>query len=190
MTTTDYYVSKTNLQYVINWIKKYLATKDDLDLKVNAVAGKELSDNNLTDELLAKINASGTSNFSGKYEDLTNKPDINQMAKDVLTNSTVAADVAAIKADYITTENMASAIAQAGHVSVQFVDTLPTDPKPNIIYCSPQTTGDENDNWDEWIFKNSKWEKIGNRKVDFTGVWSKEELKPISNEELGAMLDA
>lgn len=46
------------------------ATKD----KVDKVAGKGLSTNDLTDELLAKVNASGTSNFSGSYNDLTDKP--------------------------------------------------------------------------------------------------------------------
>lgn len=38
---------------------------------------KVLSDNNLTDSLVAKINASGESDFSGAYADLTGKPTIN-----------------------------------------------------------------------------------------------------------------
>ena len=38
---------------------------------------KVLSDNNLTDGLVRKINAAGESNFSGKYADLTGKPTIN-----------------------------------------------------------------------------------------------------------------
>lgn len=37
---------------------------------------KTLSDNNLTDEMVEKINNAGESNFSGDYEDLTNKPTI------------------------------------------------------------------------------------------------------------------
>lgn len=35
---------------------------------------KVLSDNNLTDEMVTKIRESGTSNFSGSYNDLTDKP--------------------------------------------------------------------------------------------------------------------
>lgn len=38
---------------------------------------KVLSDNNLTDGLVAKINAAGESDFSGAYADLTGKPTIN-----------------------------------------------------------------------------------------------------------------
>ena len=38
---------------------------------------KGLSDNNLTDALVAKINAAGESDFSGAYADLTGKPTIN-----------------------------------------------------------------------------------------------------------------
>lgn len=38
---------------------------------------KVLSDNNLTDGLVAKINAAGESDFSGAYADLAGKPTIN-----------------------------------------------------------------------------------------------------------------
>ena len=43
---------------------------------VEQVPGKVLSDNNLTDELLEKINNAGDSSFSGTYTDLTGKPQI------------------------------------------------------------------------------------------------------------------
>jgi len=46
------------------------ATKD----KVDKIPGKGLSTNDLTDELLAKLNAAGVSDFSGSYNDLTDKP--------------------------------------------------------------------------------------------------------------------
>ena len=43
----------------------------------SATVKKVLSDNNLTDALVAKINAAGESDFSGAYADLTGKPTIN-----------------------------------------------------------------------------------------------------------------
>lgn len=43
---------------------------------VEQVAGKGLSTNDLTDELVQKINNAGDSSFSGAYSDLTGKPQI------------------------------------------------------------------------------------------------------------------
>lgn len=45
--------------------------------KVDKVEGKGLSTNDLTNELLEKINNAGDSSFTGIYEDLTGKPTIN-----------------------------------------------------------------------------------------------------------------
>lgn len=67
------FLDQNGLIYV--WSK----IKTELGKKVDTVAGKGLSTNDLTDELLAKINAAGESNFSGKYSDLTGKPKINNV---------------------------------------------------------------------------------------------------------------
>lgn len=48
---------------------------------------KTLSDNNLTDEMVEKINKAGESNFSGSYKDLTDKPTIPTKVSE-LTNDT------------------------------------------------------------------------------------------------------
>ena len=52
------------------FVKKELKTGSSSAYKV-------LTDNNLTDELVDKINAAGDSDFSGAYADLTGKPTIN-----------------------------------------------------------------------------------------------------------------
>ena len=44
---------------------------------VKQEAGKGLSTHDLTDELLEKINNSGSSSFDGSYNSLTNQPQIN-----------------------------------------------------------------------------------------------------------------
>lgn len=68
------YVSKTNLASVWSkiselFVRKELKTDSESEYKV-------LSDNNLTDELLAKIQNAGDSSFTGSYADLTSKPSI------------------------------------------------------------------------------------------------------------------
>lgn len=61
-------------------VKKEFKTGSSTDYKV-------LSDNNLTDDLVTKINKSGTSNFSGDYNDLTNKPSIPSKVSDLTNDS-------------------------------------------------------------------------------------------------------
>lgn len=68
------YVSKENLSAVWTklaelFVRKELKTDSQSEYKV-------LSDNNLTDELVRKINEAGSSTFTGNYTDLYGKPSI------------------------------------------------------------------------------------------------------------------
>lgn len=65
------YLDQNGLLYF--WTK----VKGFLDGKVDKVPGMGLSHNDLTDELLEKINDAGSSSFTGAYADLTGKPSIN-----------------------------------------------------------------------------------------------------------------
>ena len=65
------YLDQNGLLYF--WTK----VKGFLDKKVDKVEGMGLSHNDLTDDLLEKINNAGDSSFTGIYADLTNKPSIN-----------------------------------------------------------------------------------------------------------------
>lgn len=60
---------------VLSHIKMIL--KNKFQTKVDKVEGMGLSHNDLTDELLEKINNAGDSSFTGLYTDLTGKPQIN-----------------------------------------------------------------------------------------------------------------
>lgn len=62
------YLDKDGLLYV--WQKTKMKLADKVDKK----EGYGLSKNDLTDELLEKINNAGDSSFSGNYNDLTNIP--------------------------------------------------------------------------------------------------------------------
>jgi len=75
------YLSLEALSHVWLVTKTYitgvLANKVDRQLKTGSLdTYRVLSDNNLTDALVTKINNAGDSTFSGDYDDLTNKPTI------------------------------------------------------------------------------------------------------------------
>ena len=62
-------------------IKNKLNTKVDKELKTGSTSAyKVLSDNNLTDEMVNKIQNAGDSSFTGNYEDLVGKPDLATVA--------------------------------------------------------------------------------------------------------------
>lgn len=96
------YLDENGLLYYDTKIKARLANKVDKEHKTNSESEyKVLSDNNLTDELVQKINDAGTSQFDGDYNNLTNKPSID--GKELSSTST-AEDLGLAKATDIPTD--------------------------------------------------------------------------------------
>lgn len=91
---------------------------------------KVLSDNNLTDELVTKINNAGDSTFSGAYTDLTGKPAIG--GKEIASGNQTAASLGlATPADVTTAANNARAgavndIKNLGYQTTSQVETAIT----------------------------------------------------------------
>ena len=74
------YFSYDNFLYFWQKMKlKIQAMNTKIDNKVDKVEGKGLSTNDLTDALVEKINNAGDSSFTGDYDDLTDKPSINNV---------------------------------------------------------------------------------------------------------------
>lgn len=164
------------------------AVNVDLSGKVDKVEGKGLSTNDLTDALLTKLNNAGTSNFSGKYTDLTEKPDIATEAVTAFAASTYATDLANIKKDYVTAASLASTIAATGHIKFEFADTQPATGEANIIYFIKEADGEAGNAYAEYVYNAGAWEKVGVKKVDFSGVWTKDELQVCTNAELDTVM--
>lgn len=72
------FLDQNGVLYVWTKLKTLLGGKVDKEFKTGSQSQyKVLSDNNLTDELVTKINNAGDSSFSGNYGDLKSKPSIN-----------------------------------------------------------------------------------------------------------------
>ena len=71
-------------------------------------------------------------------------------------------------ADYATTEYVDNALANlpSGGVSFAFVTELPTTGETDTIYLLPANPQTESNLYDEYIFANGKWEKIGSASVE------------------------
>lgn len=49
-------------------------------------------------------------------------------------------------------------------------------PAKNIIYLTPKEDGATGDSYDEWIYTNNKWERIGSTEIDLSAYVTKTEL--------------
>lgn len=119
--------------------------------------------------------------------------DIAQALTEYSKTSEVTTAIATALSDYMTTtqvnDAIARAIADAHHITFQPVDTLPATGTENVIYLVPAEGADEDNVKTEYMWINGKWEILGDTKMDLSGYWSKAELRPITSEELQAIIN-
>lgn len=132
---------------------------------------KVLSDNNLTDELVTKIQNAGDSTFSGNYNDLTNKPDLTVFAKSTDVTTAINTALANVNKKEIVTSTS------------QMTDA-------NTIYLLANTATEENNTYDEYLVINNVAEKIGTTAVDLSGYVKETDITAITNEEIDAILNS
>ena len=70
------------------------------------------------------------------------------------------------------------------------MNVLPTtDISTRTIYLVPKTTAQTNNSFDEYMYINNTWERIGSTDVDLSGYVQDSDLVPITNAEIDAMWD-
>lgn len=80
---------------------------------------------------------------------------------------------------------VAKMISEARHMKTQVLTEKPTKGEANIIYLiGPKGSG--NNIYEEWLYVNDKWEKVGDTdtKVDLTGYIKEEDIQSITNTEI------
>lgn len=147
--------------------------------------GKGLSTNDLTDELLQKIQNAGDSSFDGDYNSLTNHPQINGIT---LTGNKTLSDLGITKA-------INDAIGEVAQISFQIVnsfDELPETGRVGTFYLVPNS-GLNSNNYDEYIWDsvNNRYELIGQiqQEIDLTGYVKESQITPLTNEEILAIIN-
>lgn len=204
------------LYYDEKYVKGRLKNKVDTEHKTNSESEyKVLSDNNLTDELLQKIKAAGTSNFNGKYNSLDGIPTLDGTE---LKGTLTAEDLGLAKAtdiptDYVSDEELEqkgyqtasdveSTIASKNFATQNYVtQQLANINKKEVVTSIDQMTdestiyllansGSGNNIYDEYIVYNGKPEKIGTTEVDLTGYLKETDLVAISNAEIDSIINS
>lgn len=142
---------------------------------------KVLSDNNLTDELVTKINNAGDSTFTGNYEDLTNKPDLTVFAKTTDMNTAISTATTDMATKTYVTEQLANINKK------EIVTSIEEMTDSNTIYLMANS-GTGNNSYDEYIVVNGTAEKIGTTEVDLSNYIQKSDLVAITNAEIDQIL--
>ena len=88
--------------------------------------------------------------------------------------------------DNLTSETKVKAlINESRHMKKEILASKPTKGEENVIYLiGPKGSG--NNIYEEWLYINNSWEKIGDTdtKVDLTGYLKEADIQTISNQEI------
>ncbi|MCM1232994.1 MAG: hypothetical protein NC489_22950 [Ruminococcus flavefaciens] len=148
--------------------------------------GKGLSTNDLTNELLVKIQNAGDSNFDGNYGSLTHQPQINGIT---LTGNKTLEQLGITKA-------ISDVIGNVTQISFDYysdVSELPTVGEKGVFYLVPNSGSGKN-TLDEYIWVKSKsdYELLGTveNKVDLSGYVKQTDIEPLTNEEILAIIES
>lgn len=191
------YLDNNGLLYVWKKLKDTFVKKAELDEVKTAIP------KNVT-ELLDAENYALKSSIPTKVESLEDAGDYARKSEiphsiDGMEGIEAYAKVTAIPkkveeledyADYVKkaelTETVKGLIGNVKTFEFLVVESLPESGDKGAIYLVSNAKGD-NDSYDEFIWINDKFEKIGTTSVDLSGYLKAEEITTITNEEIDVL---
>ena len=82
-----------------------------------------------------------------------------------------------------------TAVANSGHLKRLKVDALPTtNIDANTIYMIPRTKANGDDKFDEYMYINDAWEKVGGSDVDLSGYAKSADFTEITNTQIDSII--
>jgi hypothetical protein len=150
------------------------------NLVTNATSGKQ---DTLTTAQLNAANSGITAAKVTKYDGY--EATINGKAAKATTLAGYGITDAYTKSE--TDSAINTAIGQVAQIDYQVVTTLPTTGTKGTIYLV-SNSGTGSNAYDEYIYVNNAWEKIGTTAVDLSGYWAKADLVAITNAQIDAIV--
>ena len=104
----------------------------------------------------------------------------------VTIDSTITADstnanAAGSKAVY---DFVTKAIADISGFHAEIVSELPETGKTNILYLVAKAEAASGDGYDEYLYINNTWERVGSTDIDLSGYVQASEMHAITNTEI------
>ena len=112
-------------------------------------------------------------------------------AMTVTIDSTITADstntnAAGSKAVY---DFVTKAIADISGFHAEIVSELPETGKTNILYLVAKSEAASGDGYDEYLYINGAWERVGSTDIDLSGYVQASEMHAITNTEITAIVN-
>lgn len=139
-----------------------------------------------------KIKVNGTEQtITNKEVDLTIPTKVSDLNNDsgFITNTVNNLTNYYLKSETYTKTEVDNAISAITTLDIQVVQTLPTqDISTTTIYLVPKSTSATNNSYDEYIYTNNAWEKIGSTDVDLSDYWNNTNLVAITTSEIDTII--
>lgn len=196
----------TNTTYTMSRSGDNILLKDDKGETISTVSAKTLSDGKLTMNTQTNTITGTTGGYADAGDVANAFTYMVTVMSNFVTNTTLTeystTEQMNIKLgnyvtntklnDYSTTAQMESAISTAvGNVSTisfSVVQSLPTKGNATTIYLV-SNSGTGTNIYDEYIYVNSKWEKIGTTEVDLSGYVKSTDMSTLTNDEITKIVD-
>lgn len=162
----DKYLNETGLNYFYNRLATVFAQIGDLPTALSELT-------NDTGFVTSADLPTATSDLTNDSGFITNT--VNNLANYYLKSETY---------DKTEVDNLIGAITG---VEFEIVQSLPQTGDAGTIYLVP-SSGTAPDIYDEYIYVNNSWEKIGTTDIDLSQYWSKAELVAITTAEIDAIV--
>ena len=199
----DYnYIGNTDTLYILNKLKAVLDGSMTLGPGyVQKVTGKGLSTNDLTNELLTKLNNSTAvawnqiaASSGTKIAEITingSKIDIYVPASTVITVDTQMSDVSenAVQ-NRVIKQYVDDAVGSVVSIEFRKVNSLPVTGENGVIYLVPKSGTPATGNVYEeyiWIAVDSSYEKIGETTIDLSNYVQKSDLAEVTTADIDTM---
>ena len=107
----------------------------------------------------------------------------------VTVDGTVTADGTNAVTGKAVYDFVTAAIAGISGFHAEIVSELPASGQSNILYLVAKSSAASGDGYDEYLYINGGWERIGSTDIDLSGYVQASEMHAITNTEITAIVN-
>lgn len=107
----------------------------------------------------------------------------------VTVDGTVTADGANAVSGKAVYDFVTAAIAGISGFHAEIVSELPASGQSNILYLVAKSTAASGDGYDEYLYINGAWERVGSTDIDLSGYVQAADMHAITNTEISDIIN-